>query len=192
MPSATTKRWNAARQALRCDERFVPALTLRSIKASMASRAVTSSPSRSSRQALAIRRRQRRASLHQGLDASRSSRVASAIRADRVPRAPCSFVPTTPKREWRSGTAQLAGGNYREALQNFQAAARTSRRRSSPCTSASPRATGATKQWNKAKASFEKALADGFGNLAQAHFNMGLMYMTAGADFPGLNELRVA
>ena len=28
------------------------------------------------------------------------------------------------------------------------------------------------------------------GNLAQAHFNMGLMYMTAGAEFPGLDEIQ--
>jgi len=86
------------------------------------------------------------------------------------------------------GIAQLAGGNYQQALQNFQAAARLA-----PTLVAVHLNLGdayrATKQWQQAKASFDKALQMD-ANLAQAHFNLGLMYMTAGAEFPGLDELQ--
>jgi tetratricopeptide (TPR) repeat protein len=47
----------------------------------------------------------------------------------------------------------------------------------------------ATKQWTQAKAAFDKALQME-PNLAQAHFNMGLMYMSAGAEFPNLDEIQ--
>ena len=45
------------------------------------------------------------------------------------------------------------------------------------------------KQWEKAKASFEKALSME-SELPQAHFNLGLMYQSAGEDFPGLDALQ--
>ena len=75
-----------------------------------------------------------------------------------------------------------------QALQHFQAASRLA-----PTLVAVHLNLGeayrATKQWEKAKAAFDKALQMD-GNLAQAHYNLGLMYMTAGPEFPGLDALQ--
>ena len=44
----------------------------------------------------------------------------------------------------------------------------------------------ATRQWQLAKQSFDQALR-AQADLPQAHFNLGLMYMSAGGAFPGLD-----
>ena len=176
--------WDAARRALRCDERFVPALTAL-IKASL----------RQGRQELAqsildqaLTIDERNAELHfikgslfneqpgRFRDALNEFRRAVELRPDYV------------DARVALGIAQLAGGNYQDALVHFQTAADLA-----PTLVAVHLNLGdayrATKQWEKAKSTFEKAL-EMDPDLAQAHFNMGLMYLSAGENFPGLDQLQ--
>jgi tetratricopeptide (TPR) repeat protein len=85
------------------------------------------------------------------------------------------------------GIQLLTGANYTEALQQLQTAAALA-----PTSVAAQLnladAYRASRQWQQAKATFDRALQME-SNLPQARFNMGLMYMTAGADFPGLDQL---
>ncbi len=176
--------WNAARAALRCDERFVPALTAL-IKASLKQGRQELAES-ILRQALAIE--DNNAELHfikGSMLRDEPGRFRDAL--TEFTRA-VQLRPDYTEARMALGTAQLAGGNYREALQNFQAAANLAPTLVAVHLNLAD-AYRATKQWNKAKAAFEKALGMD-GNLAQAHFNMGLMYMSAGAEFPGLDELQ--
>lgn len=176
--------WDAARSALRCDERFVPALTAL-VKASLKQGRRELAESILS-QALQVQ--DNNAELHyiQGtLYSEDEARFRDALRE--FTRA-VQLRPDYAEARMALGIAQLAGGNYQQALQNFQAAARLA-----PTLVAVHLNLGdayrATKQWQQAKASFEKALQMN-PNLAQAHFNMGLMYMTAGEEFPGLDALQ--
>lgn len=176
--------WNAARAALRCDERFVPALTAL-IKASLKQGRKELAESILT-QALAIE--DDNAELHfikGSILRDTPGRFRDAL--TEFTRA-VQLRPDYAEARMALGTAQLAGGNYREALQNFQAAANLSPTLVAVHLSLAE-GYRATKQWTQAKAAYEKALGMD-GNLAQAHFNMGLMYMTAGAEFPGLDELQ--
>ncbi len=176
--------WEAARAALRCDERFVPALTAL-VKASLKQgrRELAESILE---QALQVQ--ENNAELHyiQGtLYSEEEARFRDALRE--FTRA-VQLRPDYAEARMALGIAQLAGGNYQQALQNFQAAARLA-----PTLVAVHLNLGdayrATKQWKQAKASFDKALRME-SNLPQAHFNLGLMYMTAGEEYPGLDELQ--
>ena len=176
--------WEAARTALRCDERYVPALTAL-VKASLKQgrRELAESILE---QALAIE--ETNAELHyiQGtLYREDDARFRDALRE--FTRA-VELRPDFAEARMQLGIAQLAGGNYSEALQNFQVAARLA-----PTLVAVHLNLGdayrATKQWQRAKASFDKALSMD-ANLAQAHFNLGLMYMVAGGEYPGMDELQ--
>ena len=176
--------WSAARAALRCDERFVPALTAL-VKASIKQGRDELADS-ILRQALAIE--DDNAELHfiQGsIYREQPGRFRDAL--TEFTRA-VQLRPDYAEARMALGTAQLAGGNYREALQNFEAAARLSPTLVAVHLSLAE-GYRATKQWTKAKSAYEKALGMD-GNLAQAHYNMGLMYMSAGAEFPGLDELQ--
>lgn len=176
--------WNAARQALRCDERFVPALTA-VIKASL----------RQGREELAD------SILDQALQIEDGNAELHFIRGTRYRDQPGRFRdalnefqravqlrPDYSEARMALGISQLAGGNYQEALTNFQAAARLSPTLVAVHLNLAD-AYRANKQWEQAKATFEKALQME-PNLAQAHFNLGLMYMTAGEEFPGLDLLQ--
>ncbi len=176
--------WNAARTALRCNERFVPALTAL-VKASLKQGRRELGES-ILEQALAIE--ETNAELHyiQGmLYREDDARFRDALRE--FTRA-VQLRPDYAEARMALGVAQLAGGNYTEALQNFQVASQLA-----PGLVAVHLNLGdayrATKQWQLAKRSFDKALQME-PNLAQAHFNLGLMYMSAGAEFPGLDELQ--
>lgn len=174
----------AARRALRCDERFVPAL-IAIVKASLAQGRKELAES-ILEQALTIQ--EGNAELHfikgtmlrdqpgRFRDALTEFQRAVQLRPDYV------------EARMALGVAQLAAGNYREALQNFEAAANLA---PSLVAVHLNLAEGyrTTKQWNKAKAAFEKVL-EMEPNLAEAHFNMALMYMSAGGEFPGLDELQ--
>jgi tetratricopeptide (TPR) repeat protein len=85
------------------------------------------------------------------------------------------------------GIQLLTGANYTEALQQLQTAAALA-----PTSVAAQLnladAYRASRQWQQAKSTFDRALQME-SNLPQARFNMGLMYMTAGAEFPGLDQL---
>jgi len=176
--------WEAARTALRCDERFVPALTAL-VKASLKQgrRELAESIL-----AQALQVQEDNAELHyiQGtLYSEEEARFRDALRE--FTRA-VQLRPDYAEARMALGIAQLAGGNYQQALQNFQAAARLA-----PTLVAVHLNLGdayrATKQWKQAKASFDKALQME-SRLPQAHFNLGLMYMTAGEDYPGLDALQ--
>lgn len=176
--------WEAARTALRCDERFVPALTAL-VKASLKQgrRELAESILE---QALQVQ--DNNAELHyiQGtLYREEEARFRDALRE--FTRA-VQLRPDYAEARMALGVAQLAGGNYSQALQNFQVAAQLA-----PTLVAVHLNLGdayrATKQWKQAKASFDKALQME-SQLPQAHFNLGLMYMTAGEEYPGLDALQ--
>ncbi len=174
----------AARRALRCDERFVPAL-IAIVKASLAQGRKELAES-ILEQALTIQ--ENNAELHfiKGtMLRDQPGRFRDALAEfERAVR----LRPDYAEARMALGVAQLSGGNYREALQNFEVAANLA---PSLVAVHLNLAEGyrTTKQWTKAKAAFEKVLRME-PNLAEAHFNMALMYMTAGADFPGLDELQ--
>ena len=176
--------WDAARVALRCDERFVPALTA-IVKAARAQGRTELAESVLD-QALEVDERDAELHFIKGMmlrdepgrfrDALGEFRRAVELRGDYA------------EARVQLGVMLLAGGNYTEALQHFQTAARLA-----PTLVAVHLNLGdayrATKQWEKAKASFEKALSME-SELPQAHFNLGLMYQSAGEDFPGLDALQ--
>lgn len=176
--------WDAARRALRCDERFVPAL-LATVKTSLAQGRRELAESILT-QALSIDANYAELHFLRGTllreDAARYREALEAFRNA------VRLRPDYGEARLALGIAELGGGNYDQALQHFQAAARLS-----PTLVAVHLNLGeayrATKQWEKAKASFDKALQMD-SNLAQAHYNLGLMYMTAGAEFPGLDALQ--
>ena len=175
--------WAAARRALRCDERFVPAM-IALIKASLhqgrdelAERILT--------QALAVE--ESNAELHylkgrslidepgRLRDAMNEFRRAVALRGDYA------------EAHMALGIQLLAGANYPEALSHFQMAVRLAPGLVATHLNLAD-AYRASKQWAKAKQSFDRALRMETP-LPQAHYNLGLMYMTAGESFPGLGKL---
>ncbi|MCB9612588.1 MAG: tetratricopeptide repeat protein [Sandaracinus sp.] len=176
--------WDAARLALRCDERFVPAL-LATVKVSLAQGRRELAESILT-QAISIDADNAELHFIRGTllreDAARYREALEEFRSA------VRLRPDYGEARLALGIAELGGGNYTQALEHFQAAARLS-----PTLVAVHLNLGeayrATKQWEKAKAAFDKALQMD-GNLAQAHYNLGLMYMTAGADFPGLDALQ--
>ncbi|MEM9191737.1 MAG: tetratricopeptide repeat protein [Myxococcota bacterium] len=85
------------------------------------------------------------------------------------------------------GIQLLTGANYTEALQQFQAAEQLAPMSVEVHLNLAD-AYRANKQWQQAKATFERALSMR-SDLPQAHFNLGLMYMAAGEEFPGLDRL---
>lgn len=176
--------WEAARTALRCDERFVPALTAL-VKASI----------RQGREELA------ESILDQALSVDDGNAELHYIKGTLLREEPGRFRdaltefqravqlrPDYAEARMALGVAELSGGNYTQAVSNFEAAANLAPTLVAVHLNLAD-AYRASKQWSKAKTTFEKALQME-PNLAQAHFNMGLMYMTAGAEFPGLNELQ--
>ncbi|MBX3252146.1 MAG: tetratricopeptide repeat protein, partial [Myxococcales bacterium] len=175
--------WDAARLALACDERFVPAL-IATLKASLAQgrRQLADSILE---QALAIEGNNAELLFLKGtLLREEAARFREALEAFR--RA-VQVRPDYVDARVALGIAELGAGNYPQALEHFQVAAQLA-----PTLVAVHLNLGdayrASKQWQKAKTSFEKALQMD-SSLAQAHYNMGLMYLSAGADFPGVDLL---
>ncbi len=175
--------WDAARLALRCDERFVPAL-LATVKTSLAQGRRELAESILA-QALSVDADNAELHFLRGTllreDAARFREALEEFRAA------VRLRPDYGDARLALGIAELAGGNYDQALQHFQEASRLA-----PTLVAVHLNLGeayrATKQWQQAKAAFDKALQMD-GNLAQAHYNLGMMYMTAGPEFPGLEAL---
>ena len=85
------------------------------------------------------------------------------------------------------GIQLLAGGNYPAALSHFQAAERLV-----PTLPAIHVNLGdayrATRQWTEAQRAYRRAL-ELQSKLPEAHYGLGLLFLTAGGDFPGLDEL---
>jgi tetratricopeptide (TPR) repeat protein len=85
------------------------------------------------------------------------------------------------------GIQYMASGNYNDALAQFEATVKLV-----PTLVAAHLNLGdvyrALKRWQDAKREFDKALRMQ-AELPEAHFDLALLYMSVGAEFPGLSEL---
>jgi len=175
--------WMAARRALKCNERFVPAL----IALVKASRAQGRDELADSILEQALEVDPRVAELHfmsgQKLQAE-PGRLREAMAA--YERA-IQLRPDYAEARMALGVQLLAGGNYAGALANFQAAERLV-----PTLPAVHVNLGdayrASRQWTEAQRAYRRAL-ELQSKLPEAHYGLGLMFLTAGGDFPGLDEL---
>ena len=175
--------WMAARRALRCDERFIPAL----IALEKASRAQGRDELADSILAQALAIDGEVAELHFLMgeklksepgrlrDALQAYRRAVELRADYA------------EARMALGIQLLAGGNYAEALTHFQAAEALV-----PTLPAVHVNLGdayrASKRWQEAERAYGRAL-ELQSKLPEAHFGLALLYLSAGADYPGLDEI---
>lgn len=171
-----------ARSALRRDERFVPAMlslaktSLRRGRKELAESVLE--------QAAVIDTNNAELHFLQGKVAQDKGRLSNALTEFR--RA-VELRPDYAEARMALGIQYMAAGNYAQALAEFEQTAKLA-----PTLVAVQLNLGdayrATKQWQSAKVSFEKALRMK-DDLAEAHFNMALMYMAAGAEFPGLTAM---
>ena len=175
--------WMAARRALKCDERFVPAL-IALVKASQAQGRDELADSILD-QALEVD--PDRAELHY-LDGERlkaePGRLREALTAYETA---VRLRPDYAEARMALGIQMLAGGNYQDALAHFQAAAALV-----PTLPAVHVNLGdayrATESWSDSQRSYREALALQ-NKLPEAHYGLGLLFLTAGGSFPGLDEL---
>ncbi len=171
-----------ARAALRRDERFVPAM-LSLVKASL-KRGRKELAESVLEQAAAVDPNNAELHFLQGKMAQEKGRLSNALTSYR--RA-VELRPDYAEARMALGIQYMAAGNYAQALSEFEQTSKLA-----PTLVAVHLNLGdayrATKQWQNAKASFEKALRMK-DDLAEAHFNLALMYMAAGAEFPGLTSL---
>ena len=173
----------AARRALRRDERFVPAM-IAMIKASLR-RGRNELAQSILTQALAVD--DSNAELHYlkgRVFLAQDGRLGDAINEFR--RA-VQLRPDYLEARMALGSQLLTGANYQEALTNFQAAS-TLAPNSVSVLLGLGNGYRATKQWQLAKQSFDAALR-AQADLPQAHFNLGLMYMSSAGEFPGLDTV---
>ncbi|MGB5701883.1 MAG: tetratricopeptide repeat protein [Polyangiales bacterium] len=175
--------WMAARRALKCDERFVPAL----IALIKASRAQGRDELADSILDQALEVDTRVAELH-FLDGERLKSEPGQLRdAMAAYERAVQLRPDYAEARMALGIQQLASGNYEGALSHFQAAERLV-----PTLPAVHLNLGdayrATKQWSAAQTAYRQALALR-SKLPEAHYGLGLLFLTAAGDFPGLDEL---
>ena len=171
-----------ARKALRRDERYVPAM-LSLVRANQRAGKVELADS-ILEQALGVDGNIAELHYYKGKRLLEDQRLSEALAEFRKA---VELDPDYAEARMELGLLLLAGANYNEALQQFQVVERLS-----PKLVEVQLALGdayrSTKQWEKAKAAFDKALR-ARSDLAQAHFNLALMYMTAGAEYPGMDLL---
>lgn len=179
--------WAAARRALECDERYVPALlalvrtSLRQNRKELAESILTQAINidGSNAEALFIRGtlyRDQPGRLREALEAFQR---AVELRPDYV------------EARIALGLQLLAGGNYPQAIDQFESALRLAPSLVAVHLNLAD-ALRASRQWERAKAEFDVAMRMD-PNLAQVHFNLGLMYQSAGADsgtYPGMTTLQ--
>jgi tetratricopeptide (TPR) repeat protein len=174
----------AARAALRRDERFVPAM-IAIVKASLKRQPPRTELAASVLdQALAVDSNHAEAHFLKGRMLQTESRLGEALAEYR--RA-VDLRPDFAEARVALGLQFIASGNYAEAEQAFEIAARLLPGSVEVALNLAD-AYRASKQWNKAKAAFDRAIAMR-ERLPQAHFNLGLMYMAAGDQFPGMDKL---
>jgi tetratricopeptide (TPR) repeat protein len=175
--------WMTARRALKCDERFVPAL----IALLKASRAQGRDELADSILDQALQVDPTVAELH-FLDGERlktePGRLREAMAAyERAVR----LRPSYAEAQMALGIQLLAGGNYPGALSHFQTAERLV-----PTLPAVHVNLGdayrATKQWTEAQQAYRRAL-ELQSKLPEAHYGLGLLFLSAAGDFPGLDAL---
>ena len=175
--------WQAARNALKCDERFVPAL-IALIKASVAQ----------GRDELAD------SILEQALGVDQGNAELHYLKGEQLREEPgrlresmaeygraVELRPDYAEARIALGIQLLNGGNYKEALSHFQAAERIV-----PTLAAVHVNLGdayrANKRWLDAKHAYDRALKIR-SDMPESLFGLGLLYMTSAAEFPGLDEL---
>jgi tetratricopeptide (TPR) repeat protein len=175
--------WMAARRALKCDERFVPALVAL-VKASRAQ----------GRDELAD------SILEQAMQIDPNVAELHFLRGEKLETEPgelreamaayeraVQLRPNYAEARMALGIQLLAGGNYSGALSHFQVAERLV-----PTLPAVHVNLGdayrATKQWTEAQRAYRRAL-ELQAKLPEAHYGLGLLFLTAAGDFPGLDEL---
>ena len=176
--------WDAARRALRCDERFVPALRAL-VKASLAQ---DRKELAASILANALSAAPNDAELHY-LNAQILSRESGRAREQvaALERA-VELRPSYSEARMELGTMLLRSGNYTGALAQFEAVSRLN-----PTLPAVHLNLGdayrSLRRWTEAKASYDRVVASS-PNMPEVHFNLGLMYRAAGAEFPGLDLIQ--
>ncbi len=175
--------WMAARRALKCDERFVPAL-IALVKASRVQ----------GRDELAD------SILEQAMEVDANVAELHFLRGEKLEAEPgqlreamaayeraIQLRPSYAEARMALGMQLLTGGNYPAALSHFQAAERLV-----PTLPAIHVNLGdayrATHQWTEAQQAYRRALALQ-PKLPEAHYGLGLLFLTAAGDFPGLDEL---
>lgn len=177
------KVWEAARRALRCDERFVPAMiplvkaSLKQGRLELASaildQAIEIAPNHAE-----LRYLKGRMLLDEDgrtRDALAELRKAVELRPDYL------------EARMTLGIQLLGGANYDEALRNLLVAAQLAPKSVAVHLNLGD-AHRALRRWQEAKAEFDTALSLR-PNLPEAHFNLALLYMTAGSEFPGMDQL---
>ncbi len=171
-----------ARKALRRDERHVPSM-LSLIKANLRAGKVELTDS-ILEQALAVDDNNAELHYYKGIRLLAEQRLGEALPEFKKA---VALDPDFAEARMELGILLLAGANYSEALAQFEAVEKIA-----PKLVEVQLALGdayrSTKQWEKAKAAFDKALRMK-RDLPQAHYNLALMYMTAGAEFPGFDLL---
>ncbi len=178
----TDEATRVARAALKRDERFVPAM-MSLVRANLKAGKVELADSILD-QALAINDKNAELHYFKGKRLLEDQRLAEAINEFR--RA-VELEPDFAEARMELALRLLAGANYDEALQQLQAVEKITPRLVEVQLALGD-AYRSTRQWDKAKSAFDKALRMR-ADLPQAHYDLGLMYMSAGGDFPGMDTL---
>lgn len=171
-----------ARAALKRDERFVPAM-LSLVRANIKAGKLELADS-ILEQALGVDEKNPQLHYFKGKRLAEENKLAEAIVEFR--RA-VELDPDFAEARMELGLRLLAGANYDEALQQLQAVDKLTPRLVEVQLALGD-AYRSKRQWQDAKAAFDKALRMR-SDLPQAHFNLALLYMTAGAEFPGPDAL---
>jgi tetratricopeptide (TPR) repeat protein len=175
--------WMAARRALKCDERFVPAL----IALVKASRAQGRDELANSILAQAMEVDPDNAELH-FLEGEKLVAEPGQLReAMAAYERAIQLRPDYAEARIALGIQLLAGGNYPAALSHFQAAARLVPTLPEVHVNLGD-AYRATQRWTDAQQAYRKAL-NLQSKLPEAHYGLGLLFLTAAGEFPGLDEL---
>jgi tetratricopeptide (TPR) repeat protein len=175
--------WMAARRALKCDERFVPAL----IALVKASRAQGRDELADSILAQAMEVDAEVAELHFLHGEKLAAEPGQLREAMAAYKRAIQLRPNYAEARMALGIQLLAGGNYPGALSHFQAAERLIPTLPEIHVNLGD-AYRATRQWTDAQRAYRKAL-DLRSKLPEAHYGLGLLFLTAAGDFPGLDEL---
>jgi len=175
--------WMAARRALKCDERFVPAL----IALVKASRSQGRDELADSILEQAMQVDPDVAELHflQGerLEAEPGQLREAMAAYERA----IQLRPNYAEARTALGIQLLAGGNYPAALSHFQAAERLVPTLPEIHVNLGD-AYRATRRWTEAQRAYRRAL-ELQSKLPEAHYGLALLFLTAAGDFPGLDEL---
>ncbi len=178
----TEEAIKAARAALRRDERFVPAM-LSLVRANLKAGKVELADS-ILEQALQVNDKNAQLHFFKGKRLVDEQKLGDALTEFR--RA-VELDPDFAEARMELALRLLAGANYDEALQQLQAVEKLTPRLVEVQLALGD-AYRSTRQWEKAKASFDRALRMR-NDLPQVHYNLALMYMTAGAEYPGMDAI---